>query len=188
MVRNALPFSLVVSCSKALSRQPAAYDLQQMVHTPMLAFVSSHDPLHTSWSQDREGDLMGNRPSVVVIEDDTSIRELILETLLEEGYDVTGVSNGRGAVAIVTTITPQLILLDRHLGDADAAYVLTTLRAEPSLTHIPVILMSASATVHDEAAALGVEEALAKPFTLENLVYCVASLAPRPLCQRQAEA
>jgi CheY-like chemotaxis protein len=131
---------------------------------------------------------MGTRPSVVVIEDDTSIRELILETLLEESYDVIGVSHGRGAVATVAATNPQLVLLDRYLGDADAAYVLTTLRAHPSLTHIPVVLMSASATVHEEAAALGVAGALAKPFTLESLVHCVASLVPRPLHQRQAGA
>lgn len=125
---------------------------------------------------------------IVVVEDDASISELIDETLTDEGYEVVRVARGRGAAAVVAATMPQLILLDRHLGDCDAAHVLADLRTRPSLSHIPVVLMSASATVYDEAVELGVTGALAKPFLLDTLAVCVTTYLPQAPLERSAGA
>lgn len=112
---------------------------------------------------------------VMVIEDDPAIRELILETVSEEGYTVVGVESGREALTVITASVPRLILLDRHLGDTDAARLLPALRTRLRLTNTPVVLMSASSTVQAEALELEADGALAKPFTLEELLTCVTS-------------
>lgn len=125
---------------------------------------------------------------IVVIEDNASISELVDETLTDEGYEVFRVPRGRGAAEVVAATSPHLVLLDRHLGDCDAAHVLEDLRARPSLAHIPVVLMSASATVYSEAAELGVTGALAKPFLLDTLVACVATYMSQVLRERYAGA
>lgn len=131
-------------------------------------------------------DSLKPRPDVVVIEDDDAIRELMIETLSEEDYAVVGVSCGQDAAAAVAATLPRLILLDRHLGDCDAQQVLMALRERPFLAQIPVVLMSASSTVHDEAAALATEGALAKPFQLVTLLACVAAFLKQPSAPRPA--
>jgi CheY-like chemotaxis protein len=123
---------------------------------------------------------MHTRPDVVVIEDDAAIRELIVEALGEEGYVAVGLLGGTDATPLIAAAPPRLILLDRHLGDCDAQVVLAALRATPFLASIPVVLMSASATVYEEALALGTAGALAKPFQLEALAACVATFLAQP--------
>lgn len=130
--------------------------------------------------KERQVDAMHTRPDVVVIEDDAAIRELIVEVLREEGYLAVGLLGGANATPLLAEAPPRLILLDRHLGDCDAQQVLAALRMAPFLASIPVVLMSASATVYQEAAALGTAGALAKPFQLEDLAACVATWIAQP--------
>lgn len=117
-------------------------------------------------------------PDVLVIEDDAAIRELIIEALTDEGYVVLGLAGGRAA--LTTAAAPRLILLDRHLGDSDGGEVLAALRRSCARPGAPVVLMSASSTVHTEAAELRADGALAKPFQLDALLACVGEFLGRP--------
>lgn len=124
----------------------------------------------------------------MVIGDDPAISELIDKTLTDEGYEVVRIPRGCGATAVAVATTPHLVLLDRRLGDCDAAHVLAELRTQPSLAHIPIVLMSASAMVSHEAAELGVTGILAKPFLLDTLIACVATFMPQASLERSAAA
>jgi DNA-binding response OmpR family regulator len=123
-------------------------------------------------------------PDVAVIEDDEAIRDLVVETLADEGYRVIGIPRGGEALATVLTTRPRLVLLDRHLGDRDGAAVLAELKRHQGLDHIPVVLMSASATVHTEAAELRADGVLAKPFQIDALIACVAAFLAQPSALR----
>ncbi|GAB4448922.1 MAG: hypothetical protein OHK0015_53870 [Chloroflexi bacterium OHK40] len=129
---------------------------------------------------------MGYRPDVLVVEDDAAIRELVMETLIDEGYDVVSLSCGRAAMA--SPLIPKLVLLDRHLGDCDAGAVLAVVGRSWALSSVPVVLMSASSTVHTEAGELGVEGTLAKPFQLDALVACVRGFLDQRLEAREVGA
>ena len=65
---------------------------------------------------------------IAVVEDDDAIHALLLEVLGEHGYTVRGIACGREVVAALATNPPRLILLNRRLGDGDAAHVLAALR------------------------------------------------------------
>lgn len=124
---------------------------------------------------------------IAVVEDDDAIRALLLEVLAEHGSTGRGIASGREVVAALSTTPPRLILLDRRLGDGDAAHVLAALRGTPFLRYLPVVLMSARATVADDAAAVEVAGALAKPFTAHGVLACVARFLDAPPGSRAVE-
>lgn len=112
-------------------------------------------------------------PVVLVIEDDQPIVDLVRDVLGEEGYEVVTVLSGHEALAVALATSPDLILLDRHLGDMEGSAVLAQLRSQPSLARVPVILMTASATARVDGAVLRVSALLAKPFGLADLLATV---------------
>jgi DNA-binding response OmpR family regulator len=110
------------------------------------------------------------RPSTVMIVDDEPRAGLLFEKIFaEEGYQVTSVTSGALALALVATAPPDIILLDLVMPDLDGMATLRELRRRRYMG--PVILLTAQGTVETarEAMALGAYDYITKPFRLDFL-------------------
>ncbi len=110
------------------------------------------------------------RPSILVVDDDPSIRHLVCALLTGEGYAVEMASDGQAALDCITRAAPDLIISDVNMPRRDGLSLLQTLRRDG--VSIPVVLMSAL-PIHSGIAAVPV---LAKPFDLETLLGQVTQL------------
>jgi CheY-like chemotaxis protein len=109
--------------------------------------------------------------SILVVDDDADIRETLTEILGDEGYRVTGVRNGREALAYLTGRTrPSLILLDMMMPEMDGWRFRQEQQRNPAIAGIPVVILSAHGNVREAALALGVADYLRKPLRVENLL------------------
>jgi two-component system phosphate regulon response regulator PhoB len=83
------------------------------------------------------------KATILVVEDDPDIRELVSYNLGKEGYTVAAAESGERALELLPTANPDLILLDIMLPGADGLDVLRSLKGEPASSRIPVILATA---------------------------------------------
>jgi len=111
------------------------------------------------------------RKVVVVVDDTDEIRELIAETLTEEGYTVVLAANGAEALVIVNANEPALILLDLHMPVLDGWGFARTL-AERAI-HVPIVILTAAGNAARHAKDLGAAGYIRKPFALEDLLTTV---------------
>jgi CheY-like chemotaxis protein len=112
--------------------------------------------------------------SILVVEDDTVIRETMALVLQMEGYAVTGAANGQEALNYLRqTERPALILLDLMMPVMDGWEFRKEQQQDPTLADIPVVLVSAAGTVQEKAAALDAEGFLQKPIEVEQLLTTV---------------
>lgn len=117
--------------------------------------------------------------TVLVIDDDSDIRDLIAETLIDEGYHVLTSGDGQTAVALAAAQPPGLILLDLMMPKMSGWQVIEELKASSRTSSTPVVLVSASRDLQTISRQLGAASCLAKPFDLDTLVKMVhAYLGP----------
>ncbi|WP_163989552.1 response regulator [Pyxidicoccus caerfyrddinensis] len=110
--------------------------------------------------------------TVLVVDDDPLMQQLVAGQLEPAGFKVVGAEDGIAALKRARELRPQAILLDIHLPKLDGWSVLSQLKGEPSLSGIPVILIS----VEEQRArgfSLGACEYLVKPVEPERLVEVV---------------
>lgn len=117
--------------------------------------------------------------SVLVVDDDPSIRRMIVAALRREGYSFHEAPNGRDALAIMREHQPDVVLLDLMMPVLSGWDVLRERNADPSLRRIPVIVVSAN---RDPAVATAVDAGicafLPKPFDIGTLSALVRSCIP----------
>lgn len=111
--------------------------------------------------------------SVLVIDDDLAILDMIAELLGYEGYQVITSCSGADALARAEAEAPALILLDLMMPEMSGWQVIAALRARPQTRGIPVVLLSARRDLTSTAQDLGVEQFLEKPFELDDLLQVV---------------
>lgn len=115
---------------------------------------------------------------ILVVEDDPDIREIILMVLGLEGFMVTGVAEGQGALEKVKADQPDVVLLDVLLGDRDGREICQEIKANPETRNIPVMMVSASHGYHDPGGPdCPADDFIAKPFDIHELVSRVKRLA-----------
>ncbi len=109
---------------------------------------------------------------ILVVEDERTIRELVIAVLEEEGYAAVGAADGREALATIEEVAPDLVLMDVMMPGLDGPGAYLAIRARPAGIAIPVVLMSAAA----DPARLppGIAAFLPKPFDLGHLLDLVA--------------
>jgi two-component system cell cycle response regulator DivK len=110
--------------------------------------------------------------SVMVVDDNSTIRELLCDLLQTEGYTTMAVSTGRDAVVQARAEAPTLILLDLQMPELSGQEALVHLRQLPG--HTPVVFMSAGLWSQMEAKRCGADGYLEKPFNLDRLLDLVA--------------
>lgn len=117
-------------------------------------------------------------PIVLVVEDDADARELYGAALERAGYVVVAAETWREALAIVHERRPAVVVMDRHLPDADGWDATKRLKAEPVTSWIPVIALTADTARASVMGALdaGADAFLAKPCEPDVLVETVGRL------------
>ncbi len=105
---------------------------------------------------------------IYFLEDDPSIRKLVIYTLNSQGMEAEGFEAPSLFWAAMEQATPQLILLDIMLPEEDGLHVLGRLRQNPATEHLPVIMLTAKGTEYDKVVGLdqGADDYITKPFGL----------------------
>ena len=125
---------------------------------------------------------MAKAAAIYLIEDDESIRELVLYALESAGYAVRGFADGgQFWQALAEGETPGLILLDIMLPGEDGLTILRRLKASARLSDTPVIMLTAKAAEYDKVRGLdlGADDYLVKPFHFEELLARIRNLTGR---------
>ncbi|NCB31127.1 MAG: response regulator transcription factor, partial [Clostridia bacterium] len=118
---------------------------------------------------------------IYVLEDETSIRKLVLYTLNSSGLEAKGCATAEEFWESMREEQPQLVLLDIMLPGEDGLSVLKKLRAAPATAKLPVMMLTAKSTEYDKVLGLdmGADDYLPKPFGMMELVARVRSLLRR---------
>ena len=120
--------------------------------------------------------------SVLVIDDDPTQRDLMRRFLLSEGFTVQTASDGEEGLRLARRTLPLAITLDVMMPGMDGWTVLSTLKADPSVSHIPVIML----TMLDDRKrgyALGAADYLTKPTDHKRLAQILKKYScPHPPC------
>ena len=118
---------------------------------------------------------------IYCVEDDNSIRELMLYALRASGFDAEGFADGKSLFEALSHKKPQLITLDVMLPDMDGIEILKTLRSSSATEKIPVIMASARGTEYDKVMGLdlGADDYLAKPFSMMEMVSRIKAVLRR---------
>jgi CheY-like chemotaxis protein len=109
---------------------------------------------------------------VLVVEDDSEVREILVELLEDHGYRATAAANGLEALQRLRGdgFRPCVIILDLMMPVMDGATFWTEKQRDPALADIPVIVLSAHRHAFEEADLTGVKRFLAKPVDLHRLL------------------
>ena len=110
-----------------------------------------------------------NKPLILVVEDDTPVRNLITMTLKTHEYRYLSAQNGASAVMEALSHNPDIVLLDLGLPDMDGVEVIQKIR---SWSNMPIIVISARTEDSDKIGALdaGADDYLTKPFSVDELL------------------
>ncbi len=112
--------------------------------------------------------------TILVIEDDASIGELLVDVLSETSYQTFLVSNGLQALQLVNSVKPALVITDYRLPNMDGIELYDRLHARQDLADMPTIIMSAYLPVEEVKKRKLVS--LEKPFELDELISTIEQL------------
>lgn len=112
-----------------------------------------------------------SRGRVLVVEDDQPILSMVIDVLREEGYEVSGVTDGGAALAAIERDAPDLIVLDMRLPIMNGWDVAAALQRRE--VAIPLLVMTAAQDARLWATEVGAIGYLAKPFDVDDLIRAV---------------
>lgn len=118
---------------------------------------------------------------IYLLEDDDSIRKLIVYALLNQGYAAEGFEAPSAFWEAVRKAVPELVLLDIMLPEEDGLSVLQKLRSDPKTASLPVIMLTAKATEYDRVQGLdlGADDYVSKPFGIMELIARIKAVLRR---------
>lgn len=114
-------------------------------------------------------------------EDDKGIRDLVIYTLKNTGFDAEGFSNGKALLDAIEKRVPELILLDIMMPGEDGIEILKKIRNTPSIKNIPVIMVTAKNTEYDKIIGLdcGADDYITKPFGIMEMISRIKAVLRR---------
>ena len=109
---------------------------------------------------------------IYILEDDASIRKLVVYTIQSQGMEAEGFERPSQFWEALERRTPDLLLLDIMLPEEDGLQVLKRLRSLPASRSLPVILLTAKSTEYDKVLGLelGADDYITKPFAMRELM------------------
>ncbi|MEG0076292.1 response regulator transcription factor [Anaerorhabdus sp.] len=112
---------------------------------------------------------MNNKPFVLVVEDDSAVRNLMSTTLQTHNYRYITAATGEAAILQASSQNPDIILLDLGLPDMDGVDIIKKIR---TWSNVPIIVISARSEDTDKITALdaGADDYITKPFSVEELL------------------
>lgn len=122
---------------------------------------------------------------IYCVDDDNTIREIEVYTLLQTGFEAKGFADGETLFEALKTETPDLIVLDIMLPGKDGMEILKEIRSNPETERIPVIMATAKGTEIDKIQGLdkGADDYLVKPFGTMEMVSRIKAVLRR--CKRE---
>jgi DNA-binding response OmpR family regulator len=119
--------------------------------------------------------------SILIVEDDTDIAQLIEHYLRKAGHDVDHLTSGSAVMPRLLRRQPDLVVLDLMLPGLDGLQVCRAMRSEPVTAGIPIIMLTARADEADRVTGLelGADDYVTKPFSPKELTARVAALLRR---------
>jgi DNA-binding response OmpR family regulator len=116
--------------------------------------------------------------SVLLVEDEVSIAEPFASALERSGFRTTVARTGAEAIALASTVDPDVVLLDLALPDLDGRDVCRFLRREST---VPIIIVTASGTVTDRVVGLelGADDYVVKPFAITEVIARIRAVLRR---------
>lgn len=126
---------------------------------------------------------------IYFLEDDNSIRELVVYTLNSTGFEATGFAKPAEFWAALEKETPSLALLDIMLPEEDGLSILKKLRANPATKKLPVMMLTAKDSEYDKVLGLdsGADDYVPKPFGMMELMARIKALLRRAAPQEPQE-
>ena len=123
-----------------------------------------------------------NKSLILVVEDDTSVRNLITTTLKTHEYRYLTAPDGQSAILETSSHNPDIVLLDLGLPDIDGVEIIKKIR---TWSNMPIIVISARSEDTDKIDALdaGADDYLTKPFHLDELSARIRNLTLRKFTQ-----
>lgn len=113
------------------------------------------------------------KKNILVVEDDNSIRELLVEFLESEGYAVDSANNGQEGINLLKEKTPDLILVDLMMPVMDGYAFRTEQLKHDTWRNIPTVVMSAEANAREKMKKFNVTAFLSKPVELDTILQTV---------------
>ena len=119
--------------------------------------------------------------TILIVDDEDDIRELVAINLHREGYETLEAADGLQAIKVAKNKTPDLILLDLMLPEKDGYGVFKDLKANSKTNDIPVVMLTARGKLDERiiGLALGADDYVSKPFSPKELVLRVKNVLKR---------
>ncbi len=128
-----------------------------------------------------ESDVNNRQPTVLVVDDEAAIRDMIRFALEQAGMLVQSASNAHNALLSISEKRPDLILMDWMLPGVSGVELTRRLRKDPYTKDIPIIMLTARGTEDDSVAGLeaGTDDYIVKPFSPRELVARIRAVLRR---------
>ncbi|WP_420474133.1 phosphate regulon transcriptional regulator PhoB [Noviherbaspirillum sp. ST9] len=125
--------------------------------------------------------MAADKTTILVVEDEPAIVELVSFTLKEAGWNCLSVSTVADAWEFIQRRTPQMVLLDWMLPDQSGLRLLSRIRGDRQLNELPVIMLTAKSMEEDKIAGLdnGADDYITKPFSPRELTARIKALLRR---------
>lgn len=129
------------------------------------------------------------KPTVLVIEDERSLLEILQFNLSKEGFEVLTASDGSEGLRRAQGAIPDVVVLDLMLPGMDGLQICRQLRADPKTQNIRILMLTAKSEEVDEIVGfnMGADDYVTKPFKLKPLVHRIKALLRRPMGEQSAE-
>ena len=110
---------------------------------------------------------MSSKPTILVVEDEEDLRDIIIYNLEREGYETVGVESGEEGLELAISLKPDLVILDLMLPGMNGMDVCRKIKQDSDTQHIPIIIVSAKGEEADIVSGLelGADDYLTKPFS-----------------------
>src|SRR4051794_23406567 len=119
--------------------------------------------------------------SILVVEDEADLQQILSFNLEEAGHDVTTVASGEAALQMVRQHTPELIVLDLMLPGISGTEVCRSVKGDPATRHIAVVMLTAKGSEIDRVVGfeLGADDYVVKPFSVRELALRIQAVLRR---------
>ncbi|MEM7812336.1 MAG: response regulator [Planctomycetota bacterium] len=121
------------------------------------------------------------KPSVLVVEDERHLAEVLQFNLENEGFDVTVATDGQDGLNRAQALLPDAVVLDLMLPVVDGLQVCRQLRSDPRTQHLRILMLTARSEEVDEIVGfnMGADDYVTKPFKIKPLVHRIKALLRR---------
>ena len=123
-----------------------------------------------------------NGTAILMADDDAEVLEVLEDLIADEGATVRSATSARGALEVLRTWTPDVLLLDLSMPDMDGCELLMLIHRQADLREVPAVAVTGYDDARDRkrCTQAGFAGHITKPFFVETLVNLIATLAPKP--------